>query len=100
MRAGIAMMPLIDDKSLAKPLHGNLICAQQPDKADIAGPAAVKNGARSLSALTRRKTDIEAADTARGALQDVEAVPFGANQPEALRHLTGQTQNLVPVIAR
>ncbi len=79
LRAGIAVMALIDDEAvLPDPRRIDLVGAQQPQHLH----AAVQHLRDGLAIGTRHEAEVQCADARSGSVQHIEAVPLGCQRTD------------------
>ena len=99
VRAGVAVVSLIDDEGFAQPSGVDLVGAQKIDNFDPAFLGALEDVFGIAAVLARHEPQVQPADPGRRRVQDVEAVPapLGVDQAVAFGDLAGQSQNYRPV---
>ena len=94
MRAGIAMVTLVDDEGIAECAHVDLVGTEKIDQLDLALGGTVEDPGDVTPVLTRDKPEIQPADPRRRLVQDIEAVPVRGDGAEFFRHRARQRHYL------
>ena len=100
MRAGIAVMPLIDGKGLFEPRSVDLVGGLKPDQIQLAGIGSLVHRRDVQPAAPRRQAKVKPGNARSRCMKHVEAVPVAIDDTVSLGDLARLSQHSSTVGAR